>query len=258
MFRCITTLLLVSSLLATSQLAQADFESAANAYRNRDYSLAYAQFLSLAQAGDPRAQTVIAMMHKYGESVALDPEQAFNWYLQAAELGYAPAQFSVGEMYAAGTGVAEDKAAAVQWLRKAAEAGHERANRQLERLNAETVRNAPKSDPSIPWSKAWDLRLPNHIRYDIAPAAIEPETSWRVQLGAMATQAAANRLWVLLEAEYPDMFADVSPAIRLAEGSERRVYRIQAGPFEDFAGAREFCRELERRRVRTGCLPVKD
>lgn len=257
MFLRITTLLLVSSLLVTSQLAFADFESAASAYRNKDYPLAYSQFLALAQAGDPRAQTVIAMMHKYGEAVALDLEQAFSWYLKAAELGYAPAQFSVGEMYATGAGVTEDKAAAVQWFRKAAEAGHERANRQLARLNAETVRNAPKTDPSIPWSKAWDLRLPNHIRYDVTPAAIEPATSWRVQLGAMATQAAANRLWTLLEAENRDMFASVSPTIQLAEGGERRVYRVQAGPFEDFAAAREFCRELERR-VHTGCLPVRD
>lgn len=227
-------------------------------YRNKDYVAAYREFSALAEQGDPRAQTVIALMYKYGEAVPQDLAAAFSWYMKAAAAGYAPAQYNVGEMYADGIGVEPDREAAVRWLRQAAQAGFERANDKLAQLNAEPVLDGPEVDQFVPWSKTWNFRLPNDIRYE-APAVEElvRNHTYRVQLGAMATQAGANRLWEELTTRYPELFRDVNPIIRLAEDTERRIYRVQTGPFEDLQAARAFCDKIKQRRSNAGCLPLR-
>jgi hypothetical protein len=249
------------ALLLTTSLASADFESAAEAYRDKDYVSAYRQFLPLANAGDARAQTVLALMYKYGESVPEDPAKAFEWYMKAAESGYAPALFSVGEMYAEGLGVEQDEEAAIQWLTRAAEAGFQRANDLLSSLGASRVVDGKQVDESVPWSQRWNFRLPNQIRNqpvardDSAPVT-DASTYFHVQLGAMGTRAGANRLWEWLTAQDPGLFEDIEPIIRLSENSERRVYRVQAGPFDGFQAARSFCEKLQRR-IETDCLPLR-
>lgn len=246
------------ALLFAATTSLADFDSAADVYRAKDYVTAYREFSALAEQGDPRAQTVVALMHKYGEAVPQDLQAAFSWYMKAASAGYAPAQYNVGEMYADGVGVEPDREEAVKWLRKAAEAGFERANDKLAQLNAEPVLDGVHVDQSVPWSQTWNFRLPNDIRYEAPPAdAVVPDHPYRVQLGAMATRAGANRLWEELTTRYPELFRDVNPIIRLVENTERRIYRVQTGPFEDLRAARAFCDKLKQRRGDTGCLPLR-
>ena len=57
---CILLLLMPPALFA-------DFDSASQAYQNQDYRTAFAEFSELAEAGDARSQTVLAIMYKYGE-----------------------------------------------------------------------------------------------------------------------------------------------------------------------------------------------
>lgn len=249
-------ILILLVLLATSRSVAADFESAANAYRNKDYTSAYAQFITLAESGDPRAQTVIGLMYKYGESVEPDLETAFSWYFKAATQGYAPAQFSVGEMYANGRGVAADRDTAIEWLTLAAKAGFTRANESLTRLSAHPVADGKQVDPDIPWSKTWNFRLPNSIRYNSESPAL-PDTSYRVQLGAMGTQAGANRLWEWLTGQAPGLFDGLAPIVKLVEPGRQRVYRVQTGPFDNLARAREFCENLKQHIHEAQCLPLK-
>ena len=250
-------LIFASVLLLVSALACADFDSAAQAYRNKHYADAYRQFLVLARSGDARAQTVIAMMTKYGESVAQDPAKAFSWYMKAANQGYGPALYNVGVMYAEGNGVKQDRNAAIEWLHKAAKAGFKRADQKLEELGEPVVRHEAKADGSPRWRESWDFRLPNRIRDDsVQQTRVAPDSTYRVQLGTMATRAAANRLWDALTRQVPALFADVDPIINLADNSTHRLYRVQTGPFDSLKSARNFCRQLQRQ-VQTGCLPVR-
>ena len=67
-------------LVASSASAESEFESAAESYRHNDYARALPAFTRLAKQGDARAQTVLALMYKYGEGTAEDVKTAFYWY----------------------------------------------------------------------------------------------------------------------------------------------------------------------------------
>ncbi len=238
-------------------MVNADFEAAADAYRNKNYPLAYSLFEPLAESGDPRAQTVIAMMHKYGESVPENQEAAFRWYERAAQAGYAPAMYSLGDLYSRGQGTSLSMEDAIKWLSEAAKAGFTRANTRLAELDASPV-SGTRVDETIPWSQSWNFRLPNDIRYrQPEPNSDASTTTYRVQLGAMGSLSAARRLWDQLAARHPDLFNQVEPVIRLSENSARRVYRVQAGTFDSMGNAAAFCKSLLARRDQVGCLPLE-
>ncbi|MDZ7685094.1 MAG: SPOR domain-containing protein [Gammaproteobacteria bacterium] len=252
--------LLLAALLALPLSLNADFETAARLYRNNNYPAAFEEFMALAEDGDARAQTVIAMMHKYGEAVPQDPQAAFDWYLKAAKSGYAPAMFNVGEMYRTGRGVEVDRRHAIDWLTRAAAKGFERANDSLAKLNAAPATSDERADPTVPWSRDWDFRLPNTIRFpspDEDAPVIEPNAVYRAQLGAMTTRAAANRLWRVLSEGYPSLFDGLQPTVLMAEYDQRRIYRVRAGPFEDRRAAKAFCERLKRAEPRAECQPVQ-
>ena len=70
----------------SSTQAASEFEQAAESYRNHNYAVALPAFTKLAEQGDARAQTVLALMHKYGEGTQENPLLAFKWYQRAAKL----------------------------------------------------------------------------------------------------------------------------------------------------------------------------
>jgi TPR repeat protein len=74
-----------------------------------------------AELGDPKAMRLVGWHYRYGEVVATDKAEAFNWFLRSAELGDPTAQRFVGEMLNTGTVGAADPKAAVHWLVKAVE-----------------------------------------------------------------------------------------------------------------------------------------
>ena len=241
---------LLALTLSLTAVASADFNTAAEAYRRQDYVSAFAQFEPLARAGDPRAQTVIALMYEYGESVKPDYGVAFDWYLQAARQGYAPAQFNVGMMLSAGQGTGPNRDEALAWLRKAADNGYDRAHGELSRLG----QSAGQSNGEIrEWSQAWNFRLPDSYRYGESEdnAAAGP---YKVQLGAMRSREATQSLWDGMIADQPELFARLSPRFLRFQGS-RTIYRLQAGPFESLDAARTFCAEVV---SAAGCLPLRN
>lgn len=254
---------MLAAIVISSQ-SWADFESAAEVYRQRDYTSAFRLFLPLAEKGDPRAQTVIAMMYKYGEATKQDVVESFKWYGKAAEQGYAPAQFQVGEMYNEGIGVAIDPGKALVWLSKAADSGFTKANDKLAELKtslAVSEKNEPKA-----WSQASRLRLPDDIRYGtaVAPANATDKNSelkireiFRVQLGAMKSLASANRLWNAIRDRNRDLFEGLEPIYNSTMPGMRVLYRLQTGSFDSLRTAKQFCDQLIDRGVTTGCLPIQ-
>lgn len=93
------------------------------AYRAGDFAQAYAQWLPLAQAGDPVWQFNIAVMLNRGEGVARDPAASLTWFEAAATGGHLRAQTILAEQFERGerdTSLPQ----AIRWRRMAAQAGH--------------------------------------------------------------------------------------------------------------------------------------
>ena len=207
----------------------ADFDSAANAYRAKDYLRALAEFHPLAEQGDPRAQTVLALMYKYGEGTRQDLDSSFAWYRKAAGLGYAPAQYHTGVMLADGVGVDTNLDEAIEWLTRSAESGFSRANDKLEELHASRVITTVPVDEYVPWSQSWDFNLPNELRFRLdddstfSPVASIP--NYRVQLGAMSTKLSAERLWTQLARNHPVLFKGLSLLVKESIRPDRTIYR---------------------------------
>ncbi len=59
--------------------ALADFNSAAIAYQNKQYSEALEEFMSMAKIGEVRSQTNLAVMYYYGHGVEQNPNMAYAW-----------------------------------------------------------------------------------------------------------------------------------------------------------------------------------
>ena len=255
----ISTLLLLFSSLHAPFTPAADLVSASAAYRSQQYAEAFSQFRELAEAGDPKMQTILAMMYKYGEGVPADPASAFEWYLKAAHQGYPPAQFNVGYMLAQGVDIDEDRVQAVQWLERAASSGHQRASEHLALLtraratladgNDQRSSTAPENSGPVTWSRNWNLRLPNEIRFHDRAEVDLAIRVYRVQLGAMRSLAAAEALWQQLQNRSPSLLEPYQPTFSPAESTLngtalKTVYRLQIGPFDSAESASSFCQAL--------------
>jgi hypothetical protein len=258
----IKLLIFIGSIISASTSA-ANFEAASELYQQKSYVSAFEAFEVLSEQGDPRAQTVTALMYKFGEGVEQDYVAAYLWYRKAAEQGYPPAQFHTGVMLADGLGVEADRAAAIKWLNIATESGFERAIDKLAELNASAAVLGKATEELPIWSKNWDLRLPDsrlQARSNPRPPAsdqIDPTQTYLVQIGATSTQASANRLWEVLSGQHSRLFKGLARRITLNESIERRVYLVSTGPFADIKSAEKFCSRLMASTIQAGCLPVK-
>lgn len=257
-FRSLIVRLIAVGCLVFAVNVKANFDVASELYQQQNYVAAFEAFKALAEQGDPKAQTVTALMYKFGEGVDQDYSAAFHWYHEAAKQDYAAAQFHTGSMLADGLGTVPDREAAIDWLNRATRNGFERAIDKLAELNASAAVLGKPTTDLIPWSKNWDLRLPNDFLLDSDPQEpLTPSQPYLVQIGAMSTQANANRLWEVLSEHHPNLFKNRTPIITL-EPKTRRVYRVTTGPFDDFQAADTFCGRLMASTIQAGCLPIKN
>ena len=88
---------------------------------------------------------------------------------------------------------------------------------------------------------------------DRAPAG----GAYRIQLAALRSRSAAEEAWKALLRKHRDLLSRLDTSIRRVDlGAGKGVYfRLQAGSFENQAGARRLCSELAGRKV--GCLVVR-
>ncbi len=105
--------------------ARADFATGLAAYDAGDYATARMEWLALAEAGDPVAQTALADLHANGAGVPQNFAIAAQWFRRAADQGHMVAQLNLGDYYARGRGVPHDLSAAWLWLSLAARQGSE-------------------------------------------------------------------------------------------------------------------------------------
>lgn len=73
-----------------------------------------------AEAGNPRAQNILAGAYQNGWSVAPDPQAALEWYRRAADQGYPVALFNLGLLHTYGRlGLTPDPVAGRGWFGRA-------------------------------------------------------------------------------------------------------------------------------------------
>ena len=90
----------------------------------------------------------------------------------------------------------------------------------------------------------------------LAPMPAASGTGWRLQLGAVRSEAAARESWQRLKVAQPDILGKLALAMPRVDLGEKGIYyRIQAGPIADGAEAERSCAALKARHV--GCLLVK-
>jgi TPR repeat protein len=142
MRRTLWALLLISGLVSATD---GDYQLGLSAYERGDYAAALAQWLPLAERGDPEAQYRVGRLYYYGRGVDQDFVQAGEWYLRAAEGGHARSQSNLGTMYEQGRGFPKNDENAARWYAEAAEQGRPLAQNNLGRMYEEG-RGVPRND----------------------------------------------------------------------------------------------------------------
>ena len=91
-------------LIASSVLAQSEYDRGSAAYKRGEYATALEVFKPLAENGDAKAQSILGMMYSYGEGLPVDYQESARWYQRAAEQNYSVAQYNLGMAYLEGKG----------------------------------------------------------------------------------------------------------------------------------------------------------
>ena len=97
------------------------------AVSHRQEASAFGRVIALADSGDPRDQTVLALAYLRGDPLTADHRAAERWALAAAEQGDPIAQYLVGAFYQAGDGTTADMGRAFRWFEASALRGNLKA-----------------------------------------------------------------------------------------------------------------------------------
>jgi TPR repeat protein len=103
--------------------AKSDYEAGVAAYSKGDFAAAMAEWMPLAESGDPVAQNSVGALYDRGLGVNENDATAVYWYQKAAEQNLPLAMRNLASKYASGHGVPYDKALADSWYEKAAKMG---------------------------------------------------------------------------------------------------------------------------------------
>lgn len=129
-------MLIGAALLLSSGVPQAS--PVASVSHRQTAQTGMARIMALADSGDARAQTVLALAYLHGP--AANAGAARRWSIAAASQGQPVAQYLLGTLY-----LDSDPAQAVRWLRAAAEQGNVKAMHNL----AIAFAQGPAPDPTL-------------------------------------------------------------------------------------------------------------
>ena len=111
-------------------------------YQRKDYAGAVAKWQIVADTGDREAQSLLGMMHLFGQGTPQSYPKAILWLRRAAAQGEPKAQFKLGTLNASGQsyksqGLERDYQKAAMWFIIAEEAGHPEAGKSLKKITDE-------------------------------------------------------------------------------------------------------------------------
>ena len=102
---------------------------------------------------------------------------------------------------------------------------------------------------------------PKPVQLAAAPAALPNATAniasaWRVQVGAVRSEAAAVKEWERLQGRNKDLLGALNLQVQSVEVKDKGMfYRIRGGPLNDKAAADGLCAKLKAKKV--ACLSIK-
>lgn len=231
--------------IALTPSARADFNAGVAAYNRGDYAAAFAEFMALAERGQPKAQFNLGFMYEKGLGAPADDGEAMKWYRKAAEQGHAGAQNNLGVMYETGKGVPQDYVEAYFWYSLAVAQNNDLAVPNLDnltRLMTAAQREAAQRRGAVAAAKPDD--------------AGRAEGRYRLQLTAVRSAEAAEREWQRLRRAHGDLLGQLTRSIEQADlGSKGVFYRLRVGPIPDMEAARKLCDALTQRKE--ACLIVR-
>jgi uncharacterized protein len=138
-FKCAVAAHILAVSFAGSTAA-GPFEDGLDAARRADYGTVVRLWRPLAELGDVRAQSNLALIYYSGRGVSQDYVVAASWYHKAADQGDAAAQSNLGLMYSNGRGVPQDYVSAHMWFSLAAARGDKGAERNRDRVATRMTR----------------------------------------------------------------------------------------------------------------------
>jgi hypothetical protein len=104
------------SLAANAGNVDDDLRQAAKLHKGGETNQAISLWKQWADKGNADAAYNLAVIHQYGDGVALDYSKAMQWYRVAADQGDKISQFQIGLMYQTGQGVVANEEEAHRWF----------------------------------------------------------------------------------------------------------------------------------------------
>jgi TPR repeat protein len=103
-------------MLGLASPAWADIDKGTKAYKAKNFTTAYREFLSAAKAGNARAKVSVAVMHMRGQGVKIDFDVALRWLREAAVQGDGDARILLGDLYSRDIPAIKDHIRSYVWL----------------------------------------------------------------------------------------------------------------------------------------------
>ncbi len=261
---------LVSLVFVTGIAAGNAIEEGKAEFEARNYVAAHAILRPFAEAGNPKAQGILALMYSAGWGVKIDFSEALKWARLGAEKGdaasqytlglahlegraglkkdeslaidffrksaaqkYASAQYNLGRVYEHGWGVFKDEQEAVSWYRKAANQNYAAAQYSLGRALA-NGKGAPKNLPEAIRLSQLALANPNATEETkhLATRALSD-----LGLAAVLGIATATEVSVVTPKAQQGKFASAPPGSRGAsEEPVNKILQLAEGPLTNDFG----------------------
>ncbi|MCO4824269.1 MAG: sel1 repeat family protein [Amylibacter sp.] len=95
--------------------AQADMQTARDAFTNGQFEKAVENLIPAANSGNAEAEFLLGNIHTIGMGHPKNPTRGFEFYLRAASKGHVAAQLRLSRAYLNGTGTAPDPMRALLW-----------------------------------------------------------------------------------------------------------------------------------------------
>lgn len=129
--------------------ARADYQTGLSAYRNKNYTVAWANWKQLAEKGDAKAQNDIGYMYLKGYGVQKDAKKAMEWFKKSSDLGFSGGSNNIGIAYY----TIENYTQAFRWFKKAAQQGNKNAQMNLAKMYEEGKGTTRDLNAAVEWYK---------------------------------------------------------------------------------------------------------
>lgn len=270
--------------LLSATSAQAGFNEARQAFIDGQYDVAYRELVPLADAGDPRSQIGMGLLHAKGLGVTQDNVAAYVWFdrvldrdeplhpvlrtLAETNRSYLARHMTTDQLEEALSRVRErpdDTLRDVATRKPEAPLSHPaRADRAIMLASTEpnhaveaAALNAVAIEPhagghtnaimAAPYNLQAALFPPAGKAQATPPAPTRRTDGIRIQIGAYkgVDTGEVNTAWARIRAKQPQTFAALEPIItRVTLGERGEFHRLQLGPFADLGSAKTMCAKL--------------